>query len=305
MDQSGRTSTIESVATPGERRHLLPDALRLGPAHLNVPDLTRAIDWYERVVGVRAGDRTDTADGPIAALGAEGGEVAIVLHEVSGERPSRPTAGLYHVALLYPSRLELARVGQRIAESGARIDGASDHGTHEAFYLPDPFGNGLELAADRPREQWPDYTQMEAIRPRPLDVGGLFNLVSGHEPEPLAKPGLVVGHVHLHIGDIDEAQAFYRDAIGFDLVAKLDTVAFVSAGGYHHHLAFNTWRGLALPPAHNGAPGLRHWTIELPSATDVSAAESRVEGAGRETMPVDAGFAVVDPWGLQLRILAF
>lgn len=304
MDSNSRTSTIESAATPGERRHVLPDALRLGPAHLNVSDLARAIDWYERVVGVRVRERAEAADGPTVALGAEGGEDVIVLHEVSGERPPRPTAGLYHVALLYPSRLELARVGQRVAGSSTRIDGASDHGTHEAFYLPDPFGNGLELAADRPREQWPDYTKMEAIRPQPLDVGGLFNLTSGREPAPLAEPGLVVGHVHLHVGDLEEAQAFYRDTIGFDLVAKLDTAAFVSAGGYHHHLAFNTWRGLGLPAAPQGAPGLRYWTIELPSTDDVTATKARIDGAGHETTSVGGGFAVADPWGLTLRVLA-
>ncbi|MBI5310355.1 MAG: VOC family protein [Actinobacteria bacterium] len=299
--------TTPLVTTPpvkGEHRGLLPDALRLGPAHLIVSDLNRSIDWYERVIGLRLRERASDVDGATAALGTGEPEDVLVLHEHPGARVAAGHAGLYHVALLYPSRIQLAGVGQRIAEARAPIQGASDHGTHEAFYLADPDYNGLELAADRPLEQWPDFTKIEAIRPQSLDVGGLFNLTSGRELEPHAEPGLVVGHVHLHVGDVDEAQVFYRDVIGFDLIAKLDSAAFVSAGGYHHHLAFNIWQGHgALPPPPDSV-GLHHWTIELPAVADVHAVRDRVGAAGYETVDLPRGFAVRDPWRIALHVVA-
>lgn len=288
----------------GEHRGVLPDSLRLGAAHLIVGDLGLAIPFYEHVIGLRLSERGKDADGATAALTAGGTEDIVVLHERPNARAPRGHSGLYHVALLYPSRLELARVGQRIAEAETPIQGASDHGTHEAFYLADPFGNGLELAADRPREQWPDYTNMDAIRPQPLDIGGLFNLTSGREPEPHADPGTVVGHVHLHVGDVDQAQAFYRDVIGFDLIAKLDSAAFVSAGGYHHHLAFNIWQGQGAPPAPPDAAGLHHWTVVLPGAEDVKAVRDRATAASLETVDLPGGFVVHDPWRTALHIVA-
>ena len=207
------------------------------------------------------------------------------------------------MALLYPTRLELARVTQRIAESRAPVQGASDHGTHEAIYLPDPDGNGLELAADRPRDQWPDMTDITKIAPNPLDMGGLFNLTSGREVEPEAEDGLAVGHIHLHVGSVEEGLAFYRDLVGFDLITFLDSAAFVSAGGYHHHLAFNTWQGVDAPPSPLDSAGLDHWTVELPSAEHVDAVRERLTSAGHATTDVPGGFEVRDPWGNTLRVV--
>ena len=214
-------------------------------------------------------------------------------------------AGLYHVALLYPSREELARVGQRLVETRTAIQGASDHHTHEAFYLPDPDGNGLELAADRPREQWPDLQDAYDLTkgaPQPLDVADLMTLVDGQPVVARAEPGVRVGHLHLHVGDVDEALAFYRDVIGFDEIANMGTAAFVSAGGYHHHLAFNTWRGQGVPPAADGRVGLREWTVLLPAA-DVAAVRERVTAAGYAAEDRDGGgFTVRDPWRNALAV---
>src|SRR3954451_11214019 len=127
----------------------LPATLRLGPAHLTVTDLDRSIPFYADVVGLRLQDRADGV-----ATMASGDDAVVVLHEAPGARPPGRHAGLYHVALLYPSRGELAHAALRLAATRTAIQGASDHGTHEAIYLPDPDGNGLELAADRPRDQW-------------------------------------------------------------------------------------------------------------------------------------------------------
>lgn len=282
----------------GERRRVLPDELILGAAHLNVADLGRAIAYYETVIGLRVSARDDGT----AHLGTGEGDV-IVLHEVPGARPVSRHSGLYHVALLFPSQLELARVTQRILDTATPIQGASDHGTHEAIYLPDADGNGLELAWDRQPSEWPNLADIEAIAPQPLDMGGLFNLVSGREPETEAEPGLKVGHVHLHVGDIEEARTFYHDLLGFDKITEMDTALFMSAGGYHHHLAVNTWQGRGAPPTPEGATGLRRWTIQLPE-DGVTAARERLAAGGVETEEVDGGFESADPFGIRVRVIA-
>jgi catechol 2,3-dioxygenase len=270
----------------------LPASLRLGPAHLVVTDLDRSIGFYERAIGLRLHGR----DGATAALGAGAGDL-LVLHEDPSARPAGRHAGLYHVALLHPSRRELARAAVRLADTRTPIDGASDHGISEAIYLPDPDGNGLELAADRPREQW----RMEAVL-NPLDTASLLAEVAGEPVARQADPGLTVGHVHLHVGDLDEALAFYRDVIGFDEMMRMRGAAFVSAGGYHHHLGLNTWRGEGAPPVPEGTVGLDHWTIVLPGDGDVAAVRSRLDAAGIPAADADGGFLVRDPWGIAVLI---
>ncbi|HEV3229989.1 MAG TPA: VOC family protein [Solirubrobacteraceae bacterium] len=279
----------------------LPAALRLGRVELTVTDLDRSIAFYEESIGLRLARR----DGAVAALGA-GGEDLLVLVEDPSARPAERHAGLYHFALLHSSRSELARAAQRLVATRTPISGASDHGISEAIYLSDPDGNGIELAADRPRERWGDLSDPTTVGPRPLDLDGLLSLVHGSEPQPKADSSLVVGHVHLHVGDIERGLAFYRDVIGFEVMTLFPSAAFVSAGGYHHHLAFNTWRGEGVPPAPDGAVGLRHWTVILPTAADLAALRERVASAGVGDEPVasagvgdeagDGALVVRDPW---------
>lgn len=291
---------IPPESKQGENREILPAGLTLGPAHLKVASLERSIGFYERVIGLTVIDRA----GDAAQLGGDGGPAVIVLHERPGARSVTRHSGLYHVALLYESRQELAEVGQRIQAARVPIDGASDHGTHEAFYLPDPDGNGLELAWDREPAVWPNLADVTAIAPRPLDIGGLFNLVSGRAEVPHAGAGLRVGHLHLHVGDISDSLAFYRETIGFDLITEIpQTAAFVSAGGYHHHLAFNTWQGSGAPPAPEDAIGLLHWTVELPDARDLQALRDRVDAAGVGVYEVENGIELLDPSGNRLRVV--
>ncbi|HEX8065821.1 MAG TPA: VOC family protein [Thermoleophilaceae bacterium] len=278
---------------------VLPATLRLGPVHLTVTDLDRSIAFYETSIGLRLRSR----DGATAAMGA-GGEDLLVLVEEPDARPAGRHAGLYHFALLHPSRLELARAARRLGGSGTRISGASDHGISEAIYLPDPDGNGIELAADRPPERWGDLSDPATIGPEPLDVQGLLALTSDEDPMPNADPGLTVGHVHLHVGDVDRGLAFYRDAIGFEVQTQFPSAAFVSAGGYHHHLAFNTWRGEGVPAAPPGTVGLRHWTVVLEDAAQIAEVRERAEAAGAEPEQRDGGFLVRDPWGIAAAFAA-
>ena len=268
----------------------LPDDLRLGPVHIAVTDLDRSIPFYEDSLGLRLHRRENGA----AVMGA-GEDDLVVLEEQPEARPAGRHAGLYHYALLHPSREELARAARRLLATRTPISGASDHGISEAIYLPDPDGNGIELAADRPRERWGDLSDPTTIGPDPLDMADLLGMVEGDEGSAKADPGLVVGHVHLHVGDVDRGLAFYRDVIGFDVMTQFPSAAFVSAGGYHHHLAFNTWRGEGVPPAPPEAVGLRRWTLVLDDQS-LARLRERVQAAGIEGEELDGGLLLRDPW---------
>src|SRR4051812_46860326 len=286
-------STTQTSTAPA-----LPATLRLGAVELTVADVDRAVAWYQDALGLRV-HRHDAGS---AELG-DGAETVVVLHEDPQARRAGRHAGLYHYALLYPSRAELARAALRLAATQTPIEGASDHRTHEAIYLPDPDGNGIELAADRPREQWPQDLGY-AGGPAPLDFESLLGTVGGEEPRPRVGDGLRMGHVHLHVGDLDRALAFYRDVLGFELQANLGTAAFVSAGGYHHHLAFNLWRGPGVGAALEHTARLRHWTVELPTSDDVAAVLDRVRAAGVDAELGDGGFTVRDPWQIAVAFVA-
>jgi catechol 2,3-dioxygenase len=286
------TMNTNLTATPTTTAPRLPATLRLGPVHLTVTDLDRSVAWYQRALGLRV----HRHDADLADLG-DSRHTVLVLHEDAQARPAgRRDAGLYHYALLYPTREELARAALRLAVTQTPIQGASDHVTHEAIYLADPDGNGIELAADRPRADWPADLGY-AGGPAPLDFDSLLATVDDPPPPAHVADGLDVGHLHLHVGDIAEGLAFYRDTLGFELRANLGSAAFVSAGGYHHHLGFNVWhgRGAAAPPAHT--VGLDRWTVELPTAADVADLRARVEATGLGVTPTDRGFTVRDPWG--------
>lgn len=277
----------------------LPAALRLGAIHLTVSDLERSIAFYREVIGLRLHGTPDRA----AAMGA-GEEDLLLLHEEPGAQRAGRHAGLYHYALLFPSREELANAVLRLAAAQTPIQGASDHGTHEAIYLSDPDGNGIELAADRPREVWPKPLSY-AGGPHPLDLEGLLSAVAGEEPSREVAPGLAVGHVHLHVGDLERGLRFYRDVLGFEQMTLIPrAAAFVSAGGYHHHLAFNVWRGENVPPAPAGRVGLRRWTVLLGDEEEVEAVRRRVRASGFEAENRDGGFLVRDPWGIAVLFAA-
>jgi catechol 2,3-dioxygenase len=281
---------------PGVRRSL-PPTTRIGRVELTVTDLGRSIAFYEQSIGLRLHRREDA----LAAMGA-GGDDVLVLLEDRGARPAGRHAGLYHVALLHPSRLDLARAGLRLATTRTAIQGASDHGTHEAIYLADPDGNGLELAADRPRDMWPDFGGMGG--PAPLDLHGLLRLTSDEELHPYADPGLTVGHVHLHVNELEPATRFYRGLIGFDTTMVFPTAVFVSAGGYHHHVGFNTWRGEHIAPApQSGVVGLRYFTILLPSDADLHEIRGRIDDDARiEYEERSDGLYIHDPAGNALLL---
>ena len=279
----------------------LPAGLTLGPTRISVTDLDSSVRWYVRSLGLVERDRS----GAVAQLASEAGPVVLELEHAPDGRPAGRHAGLYHIALLHPDRAELSFALRRIVATRTPVQGMSDHHTHDAIYLPDPDGNGLELAADRPREEWPDTAKDPvSSRPDPLDVEALLAETAGRDVPRRAR-GIVTGHLHLHVSSIEDGLAFYRDVVGFELRMRMESAAFVAAGGYHHHLGFNVWKGNDVPPLPDDAIGLRHWTMQLPSAADLAALEARV-GAVLPGSVERAGDRLVltDPWNMRLEVTA-
>lgn len=278
--------------------HRLPGALSLGRVRLQVSDLTRSLDFYSQVLGLRLLEETPSE----ALLGAADGNPLVELHAVPGTRPVAPRGrlGLFHFAILLPNREALGRFIMHLSAIGARA-GASDHLVSEALYLSDPDGLGIEVYSDRPRSAWRHEGRQLQMATEPLDLRALVQ-AAGTEPWSGMPAGTVMGHLHLHVGDIDDASRFYHDALGLDRVVwNYPGALFLSAGGYHHHLGLNTWAAGA-PPAGPSDARLLAWEMHLPSAEHLDAALSSVEQAGFAVERDAIGGLVRDPWGTVLRL---
>lgn len=274
----------------------------VGSVHLTVSDLERSLIYYGERVGLETIDRA----GGHAALGA-GGRELLVLVEEPGARPAAGYTGLYHFALLVPRRADLARWLAHAAREGVALTGLSDHCVSEAIYLNDPDGHGIEIYWDRPREVWEGQVA-ERMTTLPLDVENLFEELDDPRSEPFdgLPAGTVMGHVHLKVASIPETVAFYRDLLGFGLMAQLGpSAAFLSAGGYHHHLGANTWESRGAPAPPPGTAALRHATIVLPDSAERDRLLARLEESGLALEEHAEGPFVLDPsgnaWALAVR----
>jgi catechol 2,3-dioxygenase len=283
---------------PGYR---LPDTTHLGAVHLQVSDLARSLDYYEQILGLYPVARTGTS----ASLAPVGSDAALLhLRTAPGTRPVPRSGrlGLYHFALVVPDRPSLGRFLGHLRETGAHVASA-DHAVSEALYLWDPDQLGIEVYVDRPRSSWTERNGELFMTTERLDVRGLLAVGSGElwkgQPE-----GTVLGHMHLHVGDLDGAEAFYHRALGFDkTVWSYPGALFLSAGGYHHHLGTNTWAAGAGPAAADEAR-LLEWEIVLPSEEDCDAAASSCETAGYAVTVDERGRTIADPWGTRLRLVS-
>jgi catechol 2,3-dioxygenase len=276
-------------------------ATRLGPVSLAVTDLERQIAFHRDILGMKLHWR----EGDQAGMGAGGEDLLQFVERRQATRPGR-TTGLYHTAILLPTKRDLAQLLKRIAETRTPMDGMSDHGTHLALYLPDAEGNGIELAWDRSRDQWPDLASIlaegtpAAMRrlTAPLDVDDLLSELK-HEPGEWEgmPPETQVGHVHLHVSDLNETRQFYHDLLGFDI--KLESskfgMIFFSAGGYHHHIGSNIWNGAGAPPPPPNAAGLRSFTVILPDQHELAGLIERIHQAGLPVETLQDGYLVRDP----------
>jgi len=276
----------------------LPAATHIGAVRLQVADLRRSIDYYSSVIGLRVVEHS----GNSAVLGPHDTHTRLViLHEKKGIQPApaRGAYGLYHFAILMPDRPALGRFAAHIGGLGVRI-GMADHWVSEALYLTDPDGLGIEVYADRPRDQWQYRGGELAMTTEPLDIESV--IAAGNRQQWDGAPaGTTMGHIHLHVGGLELATAFYHAALGFDkTVWSYPGALFMSAGGYHHHLGTNTWS--PGPSATDDQARLLEWELAVPGTADAAAIGGRLRSAGYDARETDRGWLVADPWGTLLRI---
>jgi len=263
----------------------------MGPVELVVADLDRTLDYWQRVVGVRVLAR----EAHTASVGAD--RELVRFAEEPGAEPDHGHTGLYHVALLVPDRPSLARWLAHAARERFELTGLSDHAVSEAIYLRDPDHHGIEIYADRPRVLWEGqvFQQMTTM---PLDVQALFAELDDPDTEPFdgLPDGTVMGHVHLRVADVPKTVEFYNGVLGMGVMAQLGpAAAFLSAGGYHHHVGANTWESRGASPAPPGSATLRHATIVLPDAAERDRVVASVADSGQDPETLDEGVIVRDP----------
>jgi catechol 2,3-dioxygenase len=279
-------------------------ATSLGAVALTVADVDAQTAFYREAIGLREIRR----DGNTVELGTPSGDTPLVTLIGRPDAPPRPprTTGLFHLALLVPSRADLARALNRVMVAGHRFTGLSDHLVSEALYLDDPEANGIEIYRDRPRQEWTYAGGQLEMATLPLDLDGvLASATAGDVGDGMAE-GTRIGHVHLQVAAISAAEAFYAGALGFEpTVRGYPGALFVSAGGYHHHVGLNTWAGEGAPAPPAGSRGLQGFTIVLPDASALSRTVAAASDAGVEVTADDVGRAVVtDPSGNTATLVA-
>ncbi|MBX3061661.1 MAG: VOC family protein [Anaerolineae bacterium] len=272
----------------------LPADLSLGYVHLTVSDLERSLVYYQESLGFQVHQR----EGNTAHLGAGEADM-LLLTEQADALPLTRTTGLYHFAILVPSRRDLAEVLDHLFSTQSPVGGFADHAVSEAIYLSDPDGNGIEIYRDRPRSDWYDKQGNFLLTTLPLDIDGVLSELSGATRADhwagLPK-GTVLGHMHLKVATLAEAHHFYCEVLGFDLMLSYPGALFISAGGYHHHLGLNIWESAGAPPPPANAVGLRGFTVLLSSAADLAAIKDRLLKNNIAIDEGDQGFTVRDPF---------
>jgi catechol 2,3-dioxygenase len=271
----------------------------LGAVHLTVSDLERSLTYYRQAIGL---ELLEQGAGR-AKLGA-GERELLVLVEEAGARPGRGYTGLYHFALLLPHRRDLAGWLAHAARDKVGLVGLSDHFVSEAIYLSDPDGHGIEIYWDRPREVW-EGNVGERLTTLPLDVQSVLGELTDPSSESFdgLPRGTVMGHVHLKVAAIPETVTYYRDLLGFSLMAQLGPqAAFLAAGGYHHHVGANIWESAGAPPPPAGTAALRQATIVLPDLAERDRLLERLEARAQVTRESDEGPIVLDPSGNALLL---
>jgi catechol 2,3-dioxygenase len=274
--------------------------LRIGTVGLVARDLDLLTNYYRDLLGLTVTERT----GKVARLGIGGVTLIEIEHRPDALPDDPSTAGLYHTAFLMPTRADHARWIMHIARNRVPITGASDHGVSEAFYLDDPEGNGIEVYNDRPSERWTWQDGLVVMQTKQLDIEAILDEVDRTSATyPAAPEGLRVGHIHLRVGSVEQAEAFYRGPIGLELTRRRGGATFMSSGGYHHHVGANVWHSDGAVALDTNRAGLGWFSMELaePGAIDTISAKLRTANAPVEVSP--GGIETADPWGTRIRLV--
>jgi catechol 2,3-dioxygenase len=292
---------MEKLEQPGAQTHtsIHPDT-HIGLVTLRVAHLDRALAFYEGVLGFQTLERTVSR----AVLGTQDNTALLALDELTGAPPQPAwSTGLYHVAILLPTRPDLGRALLKLIEANWQI-GQGDHLVSEALYISDPDGNGLEIYRDRPRDSWTWQGNIVKMTTDPVDIAGLMEL-GQRESWDILPAGTRVGHIHLQVSAIPEAERFYHSILGFDITARMPGALFVSAGGYHHHIGLNTWQSRGAGAAPEDTAGLKTFVIALPSQSALNAVLARLQEHNYAFQQIDSDTVLVDdPWHnhIQLKI---
>lgn len=277
----------------------LPEQTHIGAVTLQVSDIERSLVFYRDFLGFSEIARDATA----IKLGVDGRPLVALRSGANGPLRQR-RLGLYHFAILLPERAALGRALEHLVSSGLQ-PGASDHLVSEALYISDPDGLGIEIYRDRPRAEWKATGRQLNMATDPLDFDSVIAAGDGQAWQGMPS-GTIIGHVHLHVGDIETAKAFYHNAVGLDvMVWSYPGALFLAAGGYHHHLGTNTWAGARATAPESNEPQLLAWQLVLPAPTDVAAAAANITSQGFAATPEEPGGSVAtDPWGTALQLVA-
>jgi catechol 2,3-dioxygenase len=270
---------------------------RIGTVSLVVRDLDAVSRFYEDAIGLKVLERFSGA----ARLGTGSIVLLELVHDPAARRRAPREAGLFHTAFLLPSRADLGAWIAFASERRITVHGASDHVVSEAVYLSDPEGNGIEIYADRPADQWPVTPAGYYMPSDPLDIQAVFGAGSGRRWNGFPDGG-IVGHMHLQVGAIAPAETFYRDLLGFDITCRYPGGSFFGSGGYHHQIAANIWNSRNTSPRKGAVTGLSCFELVARDRSVVDGAAGRLTAASVATTPLEGGFAVQDPWGTRVLL---
>ena len=274
--------------------------MRIGEVTLRVRDLDAVGNYYRDAIGLTVMQRTASS----VRLGAGGVALLDLERRESAALAPRNAAGLYHTAFLMPTRKDLARWLVHAAASKIPLSGFADHRVSESVYLDDPEGNGIEVYADRAPELWQWEAGSVTMATDQLDIDGLLALTNTRTSNYARAPdGLRIGHMHLRVGDLEQADRFYVGTIGLDPTRKRNGASFLSSGRYHHHLAMNTWESSGAGPREDATTGLAWFSLEIEKPEILQAQEQRLRQAGAATVVLPDGIETVDPWGTKVRLI--
>jgi catechol 2,3-dioxygenase len=296
-------TTLHDALTTGLSTGLpLPNSTTIRSVHLRVSDLARSLRFYRDMLGLEE----TSSHGATIVLSASGSTTPLLRLTEDGAAPRRSVRapGLFHLALLYPTRLDLAAAFRNLSGHRWPFQGFADHGVSEALYLADPDGNGIELYRDRPREQWPYRDGELEMVTEPLDAGNLLSELPGtRNTERLRSHGVTIGHIHLQVSDIGRTEQFYHETLGFDVVQRnFPGALFMSAGGYHHHIGANIWNSRGSAPMTEGSLGLVEFGISLGKKESLNDLAARLRSSEHWIAETSSGYLVRDADHIRISI---